>query len=183
MNILVSAATAWEMKIIKNKIKNLNIHNLSVKFFTTGIGNYNTTFALTNYLLNTNPKPDLILNIWVCGYIGEKQDLLQIARIINASTMKESIVPIYKKVAKLANCLSSENIVEKDLLGKSDYVVDMESFAVDFVWQKFQIPRIILKVPVDKVWEETRNFDFAKALDLLEKSIDWKKIMEKIVII
>lgn len=57
----------------------------------------------------------------------------------------------------------------------------MESFAIEYVSQKFQIPRIILKVPFDKAWEETKNFDRKKSLELLQKNIEWKKTIEKII--
>lgn len=182
MKLLVCAATWWEMKIIKNNIKNLNIPWLSVWFLTTGLGNYETIFSLTNYLLTCKEElPDLILNIWVCGYIGTKRNLVQVARIVNASTGKESIVPIPKLIAPVSTCFCSETPVYEKLLAEENYVVDMESFAIEYVGQKFQIPRIILKVPVDQVWEETKNFDREKALELLEKNITWKEIIERII--
>lgn len=182
MKILVCAATWGEMKIIKNNIKNLNIPHLSVSFLTTGIGNYESMFSLTNYLLtNKEDNPDLILNIWVCGYIWKKLDLVQIARIINASTGKENIVPIPQLIAPVSSCFCSETPVYKKTLNEDNYVVDMESFAIDYVGQKFQIPRILLKVPVDQVGDETHHFDRDQALILLEKNIDWKRIMENLI--
>lgn len=182
MKILICVATWGEMKIIKNNIKNLNIPHLSVSFFTTGIGNYETIFSLTNYILtHEQEKPDLILNIWVCGYVWEKQDVVQVVHIINASTGKENIVPIPKVIAPVSSCWCNETPVYKKTLSEDNYVVDMESFAIDYVGQKFQIPRILIKVPVDQVGDETLAFDRDQALKLLEKNIDWKKIMEKII--
>lgn len=182
MKILVCAATWGEMNVIKNTIKNLNIPHLSVSFLTTGIGNYDTIFSLTNYLLTHKEEtPDLILNAGVCGYIWTKKDLIQIARIINASTGKESIVPIPQIIAPVNSCFCSETPVYEKKLNEENYVVDMESFAIDYVGQKFQIPRILLKVPVDQVGEETHAFDRDLALKLLEKNIDWKEVMEKII--
>lgn len=170
------------MKTLKNAIKNLNIPHLSVSFFTTGIWNYETIFWLTNYILTREQeKPDLIFNIWVCGYVWEKKDVVQVARIINASTGKENIVPIPKVIAPVSSCWCSETPVYEKTLNEDNYVVDMESFAIDYVGQKFQIPRILIKVPVDQVWEETLAFDRDQALKILEKNIDWKKMMEMII--
>ncbi len=182
MKILVCAATWKEMKIIKNNIKNLNIPHLSVVFLTTGIWNYETLFSLSQYMLtNKEEKPDLLLNIWVCWYIWEKKKLVQITRIINASTGKENIVPIIKLVAPVSSCFCSETPVYSDLLEEETYIVDMESFAIDYVGQKFQIPRIILKVPIDKIGEETKHFNHENALTLLENNIDWKTILLDII--
>ena len=182
MKILVCAATWWEMKIIKNNIKNLNLIWLSVSFLTTGIWNYETIFSLTNYLLTHKEEtPDLILNIWVCGYVWEKLELVQIARIINASTGKESIVPVPQIIAPVNTCLCSETPVYEKNLDEENYIVDMESWAIDYVGQKFQIPRILIKIPVDQVWEETLAFDRDQALEILEKNIDWKKFLESIM--
>lgn len=182
MKLLICAATWREMKTIKNNIKNLNIPHLSVVFLTTGLGNYETIFSLTNYLLtHQEEQPDLILNIWICGYIWKKLNLVQISRIINASTNKESIVPIPQLLAPVNTCLCSEIPVYENILNEENYIVDMESFAIDYVGQKLQIPRIILKVPFDHIWEETKNFDHKKALELLEKNIKWEDIIEKIM--
>lgn len=182
MKILICAATWLEMKTIKNNIKNLHIPHLSVSFLTTGIWNYETLFSLTNYILTHKEKsPDLILNIWVCGYIWEKKDLIQVSRIINASTRKESIVPIPHLIAPVGMCLCSEIPIYESILNEENHIVDMESFAIDYVGQKFQIPRILLKVPVDKIWEETKNFDHKKALESLENNIKWKDFLNKIL--
>jgi len=59
----------------------------------------------------------------------------------------------------------------------NNFIVDMESFGFEFVCEKYAIPRIILKVPVDKIWEETDNFDYKLALELLEKNIDYEKLL------
>lgn len=117
----------------------------------------------------------------MCGYVGEKKNLVQIARIINASTEKESIVPIPKLVASLSTCFCSEIPVYEKILDEENHVVDMESMAIDYVGQKFQIPRILIKVPVDQIGDETLAFDRHQALNLLEKNIEWKKIMEMLI--
>ena len=105
---------------------------------------------------------------------------MQVGRIINASTNKESIVPIPQLLAPVSCCFCSETPVFEKILNEENYVVDMESRAIDYVAQKFQIPRIILKIPVDLVGEETKNFDREKALEILEENIDWKKMIEMI---
>ena len=56
----------------------------------------------------------------------------------------------------------------------------MESYWFELVCNTFNIPRIILKVPVDKIWEETKNFDFNKAKRFLKENIDYGKLIEKI---
>lgn len=116
----------------------------------------------------------------MCGYVGEKKNLVQVARIINASTNKESIVPIPQLLAPVSGCFCSETPVFEKILNEENYVVDMESRAIDYVAQKFQIPRVILKIPVDLVGEETKNFDREKALKILDENIDWKKMIEMI---
>lgn len=170
------------MQIIKNNIKNLNIVWLSVSFLTTGMWNHETMFSLTKYLLTCKEEmPDILINIWVCGYIGIKKPLVQVARIVNASTGKESIIPIPQLLAPVSSCFCSETPVFEKILDEENYVVDMESFAIDYVAQKFQIPRILIKVPVDQVGDETLAFDRDQALKLLEENIDWKTICEKII--
>jgi hypothetical protein len=56
----------------------------------------------------------------------------------------------------------------------------MESYGFEFVCDKFNLPRIILKVPVDKIGEETKNFDFEKAKKILIENIDYEKLILKI---
>ncbi|HCY21773.1 TPA: hypothetical protein DIC40_08245 [Patescibacteria group bacterium] len=90
-------------------------------------------------------------------------------------------MPIPQLLAPVSSCFCSETPVFEKILNEENYVVDMESFAIDYVAQKFQIPRILIKVPVDQVGEETLAFDRDQALKLLEKNIDWKKIMEKVM--
>lgn len=87
----------------------------------------------------------------MCGYVGEKKKVVQVARVINASTGKENIIPIPKLLAPVSSCFCSEIPVYERNLDDENYIVDMESFAIDYVGQKFQIPRILIKVPVDQV--------------------------------
>jgi hypothetical protein len=58
--------------------------------------------------------------------------------------------------------------------------VDMESYGFEMVCDSFSLPRIILKVPVDKIWIETKNFDYKKALNKLKENIPYEKLVRKI---
>jgi hypothetical protein len=49
------------------------------------------------------------------------------------------------------------------------------------VCESFQVARISLKVPVDKVGEETQNFNITKAKKLLEENINYHEILDKII--
>ncbi len=105
---------------------------------------------------------------------------MQVARIVYASTGKESIVPLPLIVAPVKTCFCSETPVFEKLLSEDSYVVDMECFALDFIGQKFQIPRIILKVSIDEVGEATKHFDRKESLTTLEKTIARRELLEKI---
>jgi len=59
--------------------------------------------------------------------------------------------------------------------------VDMESYGIELVAQQFQYPRLILKVPVDRVGEETKHFDREEALRLLAEGVDYRKLMEGVL--
>lgn len=82
-------------------------------------------------------------------------------------------------VYPLGNIVSSEIIVSDPKGLVNDYC-DMESFGVDMICQKWQIPRILLKVPVDRIGEETKHFDREKALMMLSNQIDYRGVVEKI---
>lgn len=180
VRLLVLAATGPEMKVVKTQISQLRIPRLDVKYFTTGVGIHATIFSVTK-MLSTTPAEDqfdMILNIWVCGYTEEKPAFIQVWAVINVHTHKESIIPIPCLVWPIARIGSSDvPVLTKDT---SDYY-DMESFAIDYVAQQFQIPRILVKVPVDRIWAETINFDFKKALEALSENIDYRDMIEKIM--
>jgi hypothetical protein len=57
----------------------------------------------------------------------------------------------------------------------------MESYGFEMVCDSFSLPRIILKVPVDKIWTETKNFDYKRALDKLKENIPYEKLVKEIV--
>ena len=66
-NILFVSALPGELKIIKEKVKELNLINLKTDFFTTWMWNYETIFSLTKYL--ENKVYDFVINIYNCNNI------------------------------------------------------------------------------------------------------------------
>lgn len=178
--ILITWALSQELNIVKEEIKKLKLRNIKTNFLTTWIWNYNMVLNLTKFLDNNNDF-DFILNIWVCGYKSIKRDLIQIWRIFNLSNSKELIIPNLIDFWYLSSIASSEkNIYDSDYLEWEEYV-DMESYWFEKVCDSFSLPRIVLKVPVDKIWEETKKFDFEKANDLLHNNIDYKLLLKKII--
>ncbi len=178
MKILIISALSQELKIIKDNIKILKIKDINVQFLCTWMWNYSTIYILTKYLEKN--EVDFVVNIWICWYKSKKNDFIQIWRIFNFTTKKEILVPIFFEFWKIVSILCSETPVFDNKILKEENYVDMESFWVEFVLDKFKIPRIILKVPVDKIWKETKNFDHNKALKLLEKNISYKKLILEI---
>jgi len=194
LKILFVSALSVELKIVKQEIKKLNISkNIEIYFFESWMWNYKTIMNLWLFLVEQ--KFDFIVNIWVCGWNlhsnplpkGEGiEQLIQISAIKNISNNKELISPVFLEFAKIESIVCSEKIIydEKEiipLLGKEGLgVVDMESYWFEMIWNKFNIPRIILKIPVDKIWEETKNFDFEKAKKLLAENINYSELIKKI---
>ncbi|MDD3145380.1 MAG: hypothetical protein PHV23_04690 [Candidatus Gracilibacteria bacterium] len=178
--ILIVCALSAELNSVKETVKNLKIRDLKINYFTTGIGNYNTILNLTRFLENNSF--DLVINIGVCGYKTEKIDAFQVARIYNLSNSKEVIVPNLIDFLSLESIACSEKIVTDNNILKEENFVDMESYGFEMVCDSFKIPRILLKIPVDKIGSETKNFDFEKAKLYLSKNIDYKTMLEKISI-
>lgn len=190
--ILFVSALSAELKIVKQEIKKLNISkkDLEISFFVTWMWNYKTILNLTEFLSKNNF--DFIINIWVCGYIynfenSEIDDFIQVWRVKNLSNDKELIIPNILDFWKIESIFSSEKIVYDDsillpLLTREEARgwVDMESYWFELVCEKFEIPRIILKIPVDKIWEETKNFDFEKAKKKLAENINYEKLIFEI---
>ena len=54
----------------------------------------------------------------------------------------------------------------------------MESWGIEYVCDKFRIPRVIVKVPVDKIGEEA--FDRGKAEKLLRENLDYGEIIRRL---
>ena len=177
--ILIVCALSAELNNIKEIVKNLGLRDIKLSFFTTWIGNYNTILNLTRFLENNSF--DFIINIWVCGYKTEKIDAFQVARIYNLANNKELIVPNLIDFLSLQSIACSDKIIFDSFFIWDENFVDMESYGFELVCDSFKIPRIILKIPVDKIWEETKNFDFEKASTFLKQNIDYKTLLEKIL--
>ncbi len=190
--ILFVSALPAELKIIKQEIKKLNSKKIEFSFLAWGMGNYNMIFNLTKFLEKNN-NIDFIVNIWVCGYSlplsqpfpprekgAEVPKVIQAWRIKNLSDSKEKIIPNFIDFTEIESIACSEKIIyDKNKLEEEDFV-DMESYWFEMVAEKYNIARLILKVPVDKIWEETKNFDFDKAKKFLKENIDYEKLVEKI---
>lgn len=178
--ILIVWAFSGEINSIKKEIKKLNFTNIKLSYLTVWMWNYNTILNLTRFLENEKDF-DFIINIWVCWYKDKIKDFFQVARILNLSNNSETIVPNIIDFWDLISIATSENIIYDFFQLKWEEYVDMESYWFEKVCDSFNIPRIILKVPVDKIWNETKNFDFKKAHEYLEKNIDYKLLLEKII--
>ena len=178
-NILIVSALSAELKEVKKEIKSLNLSDFKISYLVSEMSNYNMIYNLTRFL-EQNRSFDFIINIWVCGYKQEKIDLIQVWRIKNIINNKELIVPNFLDFSSVESIISSEKIIyDKKEIWEENFV-DMESFWFEFVSEKFNLPRLILKIPVDKIWEETKNFDYNKAKKYLRENIDYKKLFEKI---
>lgn len=177
--ILFTSALPAELKVIKNEIKSLNTKDMQIDFFSSGMGNYNTILELTKKL--SEKKYDFVVNIWVCGYTDiEKPDLIQVARSQNLANKKEILYPIVLEFAPLYSIACSEvAVVDPELLWENNFV-DMESYGFEKVCESFQVARISLKIPVDNIGEETKNFDIEKAKKYLSENINYAELLEKI---
>jgi len=177
--ILITTALSQELKIIKNKVKNLNIKNIKIDFFSTWTWNYKTILNLTKHLCNN--KYSFVVNIWICWY-NKKEKNIQVARIFNIQNKKELIVPIPFIFENLDSIACSENIIYKNIWKLDEQFIDMESYWFELVVDNFKIPRIILKVAYDKIWsKETTNISLKKIKQKIE-SIDYKKLLNEIII-
>ncbi len=183
--ILIVSALSRELNVVKEEIKKLGLQNVKTSFLTTWMWNYNMILNLTRFL--ENHEVDLVINIWVCWYSppsnsplagGEKN--FQVARILNISNNKELIVPKIIDFSKLESIACSEKPVYDQEEIWEEKFVDMESYWFEKVCDSFSVARLILKVPVDKIGEETQNFDFKKAENSLRNSIDYKELFWKI---
>lgn len=185
MKILICCATTWELKTVKSQIKSLNLKKkLEIEYLCTGIGNYETIFSLTKFLTE-NQKSDFesyfLLNIGICGYMSQQlpPSLIQVARIQNLATGKELLPPIPFVFAQIKSVFSSENVLKERNLTEEAGFVEMESRAIELVADRFRLPRLMLKVPYDKVGQETLNFDKQAALTLLAQNINYGDLIEQ----
>lgn len=177
-NILIVCALERELRIAKTYYKNHKPENIQADFLCTGIWNIHTTLTLTQKL--TEKKYDFLINYWVCGYKDTKQDIIQVLRSVYAPTGKEILSPLFFEFAPPISIYCSETpVYDATLIWEENYV-DMESFAIEKVCEHFRVPRIILKVPCDKVGGETHNFDISYAQEVLSKNIDFEKLFMQV---
>jgi hypothetical protein len=176
--ILIVWALSREINVIKEEIVKLELRNIKTSFLTTGMWNYNIILNLTRFL--ENHDFDLVINIWVCGFKEWKKDFISVWRILNLTNHKELIIPNIIDFSNSESIACSEKpVYDEELLLDENYI-DMESYGFEIVCDSFSIPRIILKIPVDKIWVETKNFDFEKAEKYLRNNINYKELFEKI---
>ncbi len=176
--ILFTSATSLELKKIKDIIKK-DKHKAKIDFLNFWIWNYKTILNLTKHL--KDHSYDFIVNIWICGYKKEKNPI-QVARIYNLSNKKELLIPINFRFLKLDSIACSDEIVYDEKYLLDEKYVDMESYWFELVLDDFEIPRIILKIPFDKIWsKKTKNYDKKEIEKLMEK-INYKKLIEEIII-
>lgn len=197
MKILVVAAMPNELKAIKEWIKSARLKiNLNIDYLCCGIGNYETISSLEHYLTQ-NSEPTFIWNIWICGYRNQNKeknsDPFQVTSVVNIHTGKEMVIPPFLQIAPMRNCYCSENIVlEKPNLQSKIWLInvemyfDMESRWIEFVASKYKLPRLILKIPFDFIWEEEtvkrkvyrEMFD---RIDKILKNLPYHDYLEKIL--
>ena len=183
MHLLICCGTPWELKTVKTQIKNLKLkQKLAIHYLCTGIGNYETIFTLTKFLTEQEDSDFFLVNIGICGYWnrGEQPEkLIQIGRIKNRTTEKELLPPLPIRFAKIESIRSSEKPI---LEGKEEYGFgEMESRGIELVADKFRLPRLFLKVPFDRVGEETKTFDREKACQMLAENIDYQTLLEQLL--
>lgn len=189
MPILICCATPGELKTAKTQIKSLKLKSkLDIHYLCTGIGNYATIFSLSQFLTEqARRNPDQIqnfflVNIGVCGYMSKHPapKCIQIWRIQNLHTNKELLPPLPIVLAPITSIFCSEIVLSSRNLTVEEGFVDMESWGIERVADQFRIPRIFIKVPVDKVGDETLAFDKEKACQMLADHIDYELLIKKI---
>lgn len=172
--ILITAATPWELRTIKQLWNSQSSKNMKADFLQIGIWNINSSLHITQSLSKNNY--DFVINIWVCWYSDIQEPLIQIVRSVYHPTGKEILTPVFFEFAPLKSiCCSEIPITDVHILWNEHYV-DMESYAVEKICEHFSIPRLILKVPIDKVWAETEDFDYTSACKILWENIDMKHL-------
>ena len=178
--VLFVCALPIELNIIKSEIKNINLRGLKVKFLLSWVWNYNTIFSLKNYI-DTNSKPDFIVNIWVCWVSSLKEDLdfFQVYRVKNSSNLKEFLIPIYFNILDLKSILSSDTVITNNKYLIWENYVDMESYGICFVTDKDSIPLIIIKKPFDVISEASKNVNKKDLWESL-RNLDYNLLLEKI---
>lgn len=175
-HILISAALAKELQVAKTYFKQYKTWDCKISFLETWLWIHKSIMNLTKELNSTSY--DFIVNFWVCWYKeAEDTPLIQIIRSVHAAQNKEILIPVFFQFAPLKSIICSDTIVYTSSLLWDENYVDMESYGIELVCEEFKIPRIILKVPVDKIGEETKYFNIPHAIKLLDTSIDFQKLI------
>jgi nucleoside phosphorylase len=158
--ILFVAALHAELKVLREVFTPQPEH-VQADFFVSGVWCLETSMRLTQKL--SESPYDFIINIWICGYRETRQDIIQIARSVYLSTDRELLIPQFIKLAPRVSIACSEvPVYESAILWEENYV-DMESYALEKLAEYFRVPRLILKVPYDKIWQETYDFNPSEA--------------------
>lgn len=194
MKLLICAATPKELKIIKESIKKLDLRiSLPLEYLCTWIGNHWSIYNLTKFLWEHSDEKYFIINIGVCGYYTPLtktnsfswEKVIQWAVLEHISLKKENIVPIFFHIAPLKKIISSEIPVDDEkmlaLWEEEEIYIDMESRGIELVAQQFHYPRMFLKVPIDRIGEETKHFNIEEALKKLQNSVDYKYLIESLL--
>lgn len=176
--ILFLVALPQELKIIKEELKTLK-SSFKVDFLLCWVWNYNVINNLKDYIFN-KWKPDFIINIWVCWMkSNDFTNFFQVYRIKNLANNKEIICPNYIKILPLKSILSSEKIItDKNELAEENFV-DMESYWVDFVCSREEIPFLIIKKPFDIVSDNSKKVDLNDLQNCL-KNFNYLELFEEI---
>lgn len=185
MKLIVCCATPWELKTVKWEIKKLQLKkNFDIFYLCTGIWNYETIYTLTNHLSTSSAEKVFLLNIWICWYQNSNEstppNFIQIWRIKNIHTNKELLPPLPFILWEIKSCYCSENIVLESPVNEESYY-DMESRGIEIVTNKFNIPHIFIKVPYDRIGQETKNFNKEEACNKLANNIDYEKVITTIL--
>ena len=183
MKILIVSALPAELKTIKTQIKSLKLKTkLAIDYLCTGMGNYAMIFALTKYLTENVGQDIFLVNIGICGYYSDTLPpaVVQIWRIKNLTTWKELLPPLPFLMGDITSIYCSEKLLMSWNIEWEGFV-DMESRGFEWVADHFRLPRLLLKVPCDKVGEETLNFDRTLALSKLAQGINYQDLIQKIL--
>ena len=178
--ILIVWALSQELNPIKKEIKKLSLINIKVSYLTTWMWNYNMILNLSRFLEKEN-NFDFVINIWVCWYSNEIKDFFQVARVYNLWNKHESIIPNLINFWDLLSIASSDKVIYNTNELDWEKYVDMESYWFEKVCDSFMLPRVILKIPVDKIGKETKKFDFKKADKFLKENINYEKLLNKVI--
>lgn len=177
--ILITAALAGELKVAKDYYKSRPCKEMKITYLITGMWIHKTLVSLTKEL--SSNSYDFIINFWVCGYRKNPEECIQIVRSLSKESQKELMVPVFFKHTKLTSILCSETPIYNPTDLKNLEYVDMESYAIEMVCEEFKVGRIILKIPVDKVWKETEYFDISQAIKTLKNNLNFQILTTQVL--